>query len=162
LPDLPLRDFTYEKLCALTKAARLYDSQMRPEAETEWEFAAAVLKLNRHPMSWLLRWAGLKDENEKRPWWDRWLLVGTALMAVLLFVGGGVVVAIIAEGHSELWERLVWAAAGCCYAAAAVGVYFFIRRIENGQAKQRVERCRRNLTHSGVISHFPGSEGAPS
>src|SRR5215467_9693840 len=56
----PLRDLPFERLCSLAKAARLRDLQLRPEASREWEFAAAVLQLNRHPMSWLLMWSGAK------------------------------------------------------------------------------------------------------
>src|SRR5258707_10883648 len=58
-----LRDFSYERLCALAKNARFHDIRTRPEAARDWEFSAAVLQLERHPMSWLLDWAGMKKRR---------------------------------------------------------------------------------------------------
>src|SRR5579871_518536 len=80
-PYVP-RDRTYERLCVLAKAARRNDVQLNP-ASLDWEFAFAVAKLNQHPLSWLLQWAGVKQH---RPWWDRWLLI----VAALLVIGTGV------------------------------------------------------------------------
>jgi hypothetical protein len=68
---IPPRDANYERLIALAKSAYRKDSVLDP-ASRDWEFAITVLKLNRHPMNWLLQWAGVK---QPRPWWDRWLLV---------------------------------------------------------------------------------------
>jgi hypothetical protein len=64
--ELPMpvpRDLPYERLCKLTKAARVHDLQTRPGAESEWEFATGVLKLYRHPMSWPLKWAGARERD---------------------------------------------------------------------------------------------------
>ena len=52
-----LRDTTYERLCALAKAARRSDVAENP-ALLDWDFAFSVTKLNNHPMYWLLQWAG--------------------------------------------------------------------------------------------------------
>ena len=60
----------FEKLCNLASVAYQYDLTLNP-APRDWELAFNVSKLNRHPMYWLLQWAGLK---QRRPWWDRWLL----------------------------------------------------------------------------------------
>ena len=66
-----LRDTTYERLCALAKTAYRSDLELNPGSH-DWEFAFNVTKLSRHPMCWLLQWAGVK---QRRPWWDRWLLI---------------------------------------------------------------------------------------
>ena len=83
-PEFPvhfkLRDVTYERLCAVAKAAYRSDREMNP-GSPEWEFAFNVSKLNRHPMVWLLQWAGVK---QRRPWWDRWLLFAASLLFVKL------------------------------------------------------------------------------
>src|ERR1700694_2687300 len=50
-------DAEFERLCAVAGAARNRDARINPASTLDWEFAVAVLKLNRHPMSWLLRWA---------------------------------------------------------------------------------------------------------
>ncbi len=65
-PEFPApvpRDFSYERLIKLAKAAHRYDASPSSELAFDWEFAAAVLKLERHPMSWLLQWAEI-IENE--------------------------------------------------------------------------------------------------
>jgi hypothetical protein len=71
-PMLVPRDVAYERLIALARDARHNDVRVNPASDLEWMCAVAVSKLNRHPMSWLLRWAGMK---ERKPWWDRPLLV---------------------------------------------------------------------------------------
>jgi hypothetical protein len=71
------RDRKYERLCVLAKAARRKDVQLNP-ASLDWDFAFAVAKLNQHPFSWLLQWAGVK---QRRPWWDRWLLIVAACLS---------------------------------------------------------------------------------
>jgi hypothetical protein len=74
-PQVVPRDTNYERLCAAAKAAYRSDRELNP-ASLDWQFAFDVSKLNRHPMNWLLQWAGVK---QRRPWWDRWLLVCAAL-----------------------------------------------------------------------------------
>jgi hypothetical protein len=58
--DIILRDFVYERLCAVAKTADHADVRVDPLAAYRWEFAAAVSKLNGHPINWLLQWAGVK------------------------------------------------------------------------------------------------------
>ena len=52
-PEFPLhfvpRDTTYERLCALAKAAHQSDLELNPGSH-DWEFAFNVSKLSRHPM----------------------------------------------------------------------------------------------------------------
>jgi hypothetical protein len=87
LPTPILRDFWFERLCRLAKDAHWHDLRTRPDAVPEWEFAAAVLEFDHHPMSWLLGWAGVR--TKKRPArWDRLLLVTTATFVVVLFLVG--------------------------------------------------------------------------
>ena len=78
-PEFPVyfvpRDTSYERLCSLAKAAHHSDLELNPGSH-DWEFAFNVSKLNRHPMCWLLQWPGVK---QRRPWWDRWLLIIAAL-----------------------------------------------------------------------------------
>jgi hypothetical protein len=120
IPAQPIpRDTTYERVCAVAKAAHHHDLRLNPESTLDWEFAAAVSKLNRHPMSWLLRWAGVK---QRRPWWDRWLLVAAALLfifsvgAVMLLAGSGP------------WTGYQWIGVGAGYIFVVL-LYFVSRRI---------------------------------
>jgi hypothetical protein len=137
-PMLIPRDIAYEKLCTLAKGARVYDLRMRPEALHEWEFAAAVFKLNRHPMAWLLQWAGLKETRE---WWDRWLLVIVAVTLVFSVLA----VALWAGIRGESWTWIQWGVFGCGCSSVVVSLYFIGRKFWRWQARQNVERCRRDL-----------------
>jgi len=127
------RDTTYERLCALAKAAHRNDLELNP-ASLDWEFAFAVSKLNRHPMCWLLQWAGVK---RRRPWWDRWLL----LIAALLFIMSTMALMLLAG--NEPWSLFQWAGVGAGYIAIMLLTYFASRRIEERQLEQNIERCRR-------------------
>jgi hypothetical protein len=84
------RDLDYQRLCALGKAAYQNDLQndlrWKRASANHWKFALSVLKLSGHPRSWLLSWAGVKPE---RPWRDRWLLTGAAMLLVFLLLGLG-------------------------------------------------------------------------
>jgi hypothetical protein len=131
------RDIQYEKLCALTKTARVRDLRTRPGAAREWEFAATVFKLNRHPMSWLLQWAGLK---ERRPWWDGWLLIGTALLVIACMM----IVMLFPETRSASWTWIHWAAFSCGCVVILVCLYFVSRKFRDWQVKQTIERYRRD------------------
>ena len=109
IPAQPIpRDATYERVCAVAKAAHRHDLQLNPGSVLDWEFAAAVSRLNRHPVSWLLQWAGVK---ESRPWWDRWLLVAAALL--FIFSVG----AVMLLAGSEPWTGYQWIAVGAGYIA---------------------------------------------
>jgi len=139
----PPRDRAYERLIALAKEARQSDLRLNPTSELDWKFAVAVSKLNRHPMSWLLRWAGM---TERKPWWDRPLLVGAALMfttitfALMWFaeVGSG--------------SRLGWIAFGVGYIGMLLLLYFASRHIEEWQLKHTIEKCRSNSGFAGQQS----------
>jgi hypothetical protein len=135
-PDPPLvpRDVNYERLCALAKAACLNDRKANPES-LDWEFAFAVFTLNRHPMWGLLKQAGVKY---RRPRWDGILLV----IASLLFVVAGVVLAFLVGLGDEPWTRFQWTEFGFGYGAALVLMYFASRRIEERQLQKEIERCR--------------------
>lgn len=133
-PEFIPRDRPYEKLCATAKNARLRDLREDPENSADWEFAIAVAKLNRHPMSWLLQWAGAKI---KRPWWDQWLLFSVGLLPVMsiltLFVLAG----------DRPWSRIRWDAILFAYVAIFVFMYYVLRRMEDWQLRWQIERCRR-------------------
>jgi hypothetical protein len=128
------RDTTYERLIALARDARNNDLRVNPAADLEWKCAVAVSKLNRHPLSWLLHWAGMK---EHRPWWDRPLLVGTSLVFTLLMM------ALMLFGEIETGTRLRWAGVGVGYIAMLLLGYFASRYLEEWQLKQTIEKCRR-------------------
>jgi hypothetical protein len=135
-PDPPLvpRDVNYERLCALAKTAYLSDRQIHPES-LDWEFAFAVFRLNRHPMWGLLQQAGLKY---RRPPWDGILLI----IASLVFVVAGVVLAFLVDLGDEPWTRIQWIEFGFGYGAVVVLMYFGSRRIEEMQLHKEIERCR--------------------
>src|ERR1022692_55715 len=78
-PVVVPRDTTYERLCALAKSAYHSDRTVNAEAGN-WEFAVAVSTLRRHPISWLLWWAGLKTRKPVR---DPWSLLGAAALILI-------------------------------------------------------------------------------
>lgn len=144
LPTPVIRDFRFERLCKLAKDARLYDLQSRPDAALEWEFAAAVLQLHRHPMAWLLSWAGIR--TRKRPArWDRLPLVTTAAFVVALSVLGAFALSALTEGQREFWKWIVWIVGGCVYGTLMTLLYFGMRRLESWQREQDVEKYRCDL-----------------
>jgi hypothetical protein len=143
IPAQPIpRDTTYERVCAVARLAHHNDLLLNPASALEWEFAAAVSKLNRHPMSWLLQWAGVKVV---RPWWDRWLLIAAAL----LFIFSVAAVALLMG--SEPWTPFQWAGVGAVYIGVLLLLYFASRRIEEWQLKQYIERCRRSSDFTVVM-----------
>jgi hypothetical protein len=142
-----VRDFSYETLCALARNARLHDVQTRPEAALDWEFSATVLQLERHPMSWLLDWAGVK---KRRPRWDGLLLVGTALLFVLILIFGGIALSVFAEGRPDTWRRTLLIAGGCVYVVVVILLYVGVQRLEKRRLKQVVEKCKSDGTLSPV------------
>jgi hypothetical protein len=137
-PAVPIpRDAAFERLCSVARAAQNSDGRLNPASTIDWEFAVAVLKLNRHPMSWLLRWAGMK---ERRPWWDRWLLVVAALLVTFCFA------ALMLIAGSDPWSPFQWTGIGAGYAAILILLYFVSRWIEERQLRQTIERWRRGPT----------------
>jgi hypothetical protein len=147
-PTPVLRDFRFERLCKLAREARLHDLRTRPDTAREWEFAAAVLEFHRHPMSWLLGWAGIPAG--KRPArWDRLLLVATATFVVVLFLLGVVALSIITDGQKEVWKWTLWVVGACVYGTIITLLYFTVRRFEARQRERNVEMCRRDLPVHG-------------
>jgi hypothetical protein len=126
------RDVAYERLIALARHARRDDSQ-NPASDAEWKIAFIVAKLNRHPMSWLLAWAGMK---ERTPWWDRAGLIATALLltgillalAIFVDVGGG--------------TQLRWIASCAVYVALLLVLWRVSRCIEVWQLRRALEKYR--------------------
>ena len=131
------RDVAFERLCTVARAAHNSDALLNPASTPDWEFAVAVFKLNRHPMSWLLRWAGMK---ERRPWWDRWLLIVAALLVIFCFA------ALMLIAGNDPWTRFQWTGIGAAYVAILILLYFASRWIEARQLRQTIERSRRGLT----------------
>ena len=135
-PEFPvhfkLRDVTYEKLCAVAKAAYRSDREMNPGSQ-EWEFAFNVSKLNRHPMAWLLQWAGVK---QRRPWWDRWLLVAASLLFVMATIP---LMLVVIDRERVLWR---WGVVGAGYIGLMLFVRFVSRRLEERQLGQNIEKYR--------------------
>lgn len=137
-PEFPIRDITYERLCALAKAAHRSELELNP-ASLDWEFALNVCKLNHHPMSRLLLWAGIK---ERRPWWDRWFLVIAALLLALSSVA---LILLVLDKQWALWR---WGAVVAGYLGVGLLMYL-ARRMGEHQVKQNIERCRH---HSRLVN----------
>lgn len=144
LPTPVLRDFRFERLCKLARDAHLHDLQTRPNTVRQWEFAAAVLELERHPMSWLLKWTGIRT-RKRAALWDRLLLVTTAALVVALFVLGAFALSALTEGQREFWKWIVWIVGGCVYGTFMTLLYFGVRRLEACQREQDVEKYRCDL-----------------
>jgi hypothetical protein len=148
LPTPVLRDLRFERLCKLAKNVRSNDLRTHSDALRQWEFAAAVLQLNRHPMSWLLGWAGIRVAKRSARW-DGLLLVATALFIVALSVGGALALSVLTDGQNVVWNWTLWVAGGCIYAAVLILLYFAVRRLEGRQGERDVERVRCNLPVRG-------------
>jgi len=146
-PEVPLhfvpRDRMYERLCALAKAALRNDVQLNPAA-LDWDFAFAVAKFRQHPLSWLLQWAGVK---QRRPWWDRWLLI----VAALVFIAASVPLMLLVI--DQPWWFWRWAVVVAGYTGILLFMYFASRRIEQRQLRRNIERCR-------SASHFVSTDHA--
>jgi hypothetical protein len=145
-PEVPLqfvpRDKTYERLCVLAKAARRNDFQLNPTS-LDWDFAFAVAKLSQHPLSWLLQWAGVK---QRRPWWDRWLLIVAALFIIAASVS---LMLLVIDRPWSFWR---WAIVIAGYVGILVLMYFASRRFERQQLERNVERCRSASRFVGLLA----------
>ena len=133
-PVVVPRDATYERLCALAKSAHQSDRTVNAEAGS-WEFALAVSTLCRHPISWLLWWAGVRTRKPAR---DPWLLFGAASL-ILIFSGAGVMTLIV----HELWARLLLTLIAAGSMAMVVFLYFACQRTGRWQLERSIERYRR-------------------
>lgn len=136
--ELPLpmgvpRDLAYERLIALAREARRSDGRLDPAGDQKWKWAFAALKLHGHPMSWLLDWAGMKQE---RPWWDRPLLVVSSLLLTLC--GSALVVL----GTGSAGPGFLWVVVGTGFAAILCLLYFLTRLVQVWQLKQAIEKYR--------------------
>jgi len=84
-------------------------------------------------MCWLLQWAGVKQQ---RPWWDRWVLVGAALLWIIVTMS--LMLLVIDKG----WVLWRWAVV----VVGSVGLILFMRsisrQIEDRQLRENIERCR--------------------
>ena len=129
------RDLAYERPCALAKSARKLDSGENPGFSTTWDFAAAVARLNGHPISWLLHWAGAKPP---RPWWDRWVLILAGLLVILP-------VLLLPVFKQDEPSHSQWAIMGVVYLVSLLVLVWASKRIEGWQLKQEIERCRRAI-----------------
>jgi hypothetical protein len=147
-PEPVLRDLRFERLCKLAKDARLHDLQTRPDAAREWEFAAAVLELHRHPMSWLLKWAGIRTRKRSARW-DRLLLVATAAFVVVLSLVGALALSALTDGQREFWKWTLWVAGACAYGTILTLLYLAVRRLEARQGERNVEKSWRDLPVRG-------------
>jgi hypothetical protein len=136
-PEFPTlsvpRDLAYERLIALAKEARQYDVRVDSTGDRRWRYAATVCKLNRHPMSWLLRWSGIR---EQKPWWDGLLLIISASLLVFCFV------AMIFLGIVETWTRLGWIAGGLGFFVVVLLLYFGSRHFEDWHSRREIEKYR--------------------
>jgi len=124
------------------------DLRIYPDAVREWEFAAAVLRHQRHPMSWLLGWAGIRAARRPAPW-DRFLLVATAAFVVILSILGGFTLSALTDGQNMVWKWILWVAGGCVYAVLMTLLYFAVRQFEVRQQEREIERYRSNLPVGG-------------
>jgi hypothetical protein len=130
--DFQPRDRTYEKLCALAKAAHDNDAVLSPTL-LNWDFAFSVAKLNDHPLYWLLQWAGIK---QRRPCWDRWLLVIAALLFLAVTLP---LMLLVIDKPPALWRWVVVAVGGV---GVVLSMYSASRRIEKRQLERNIEQFR--------------------
>jgi hypothetical protein len=152
-PTPVLRDLRFERLCKLARDGHSHDLQSHSNAVPEWEFAAAVLQFHRHPMSWLLGWAGIRIR--KRPQLrDRLLLVTTGSFVVVLFLLGALALSALTDGQNNLWKWTLLVAGVSVYGALITLLYFAVRRFEDRQQERDIARYRSNLpVHDSAHTH---------
>jgi hypothetical protein len=142
---IPLpRDIVFEKLVASAKDAYLNDVQAYWDGRIRWELAAAVLKLNRHPLLWLLEWAGFQVKP-LRPRHDRLLLVGTALLFTVIMLAGMIWV----DSRTGPQAPIRWAVFGCGYVGICALLYFVTRKFEERQLRRKIENYKHDLQRGG-------------
>ena len=94
-------------------------------------------------MCWLLQWAGVK---QRRPWWDRWLLVAASLLFIVATIP---LMLLVIDRGWVLWR---WAVAGIGYIGLMLFMRFVSRRIEERQLEKDIERCRLDSRFASTIS----------
>lgn len=140
-PTRPLRDYQFERLCALAKDAHRYDVETGTSAKNEWKFAAAVLQLNNHPMAWFLNWAGIRT----RARWSGCLLVCTATLIIILFSLAAFAMLVFIRSERELPFSVIEIVCGASLVAAIVASYAAAQRLDHWLGQREVERYRCRL-----------------
>jgi membrane associated rhomboid family serine protease len=121
----------------LAKSAYDHDLSLSAEAGNDWEFAIAVLKLQGHQMLWLLQWGGVE---EKKPWWDKWLLLAAAFLVIVVGVGGMCFAGIGPPGQVR------WIIVFCGFVGLLLLIPFLSQRLERRRLQRMVEACRSSLS----------------
>jgi hypothetical protein len=93
-------------------------------------------------MCWLLQWAGVK---QRRPWWDRWLLVAASLLFIIATIS---LMLLVIDRGWVLWRGAV---AGIGYIGLMLFMRIASRRIEERQLEQNIERFRSTLAWSELL-----------
>lgn len=145
LGSFPIRDLSFERLCDLAKAAYKSDTTIGTESERQWNFAAAVFRLNRHPMSWLLQWAGISLRKAAAST-DGCLLLTTAIVFIVTSAFVLVPLLRFASGLANAWKLSIRILSGSLCAGLLVALYFWTRRLEFWQGKKTVEKYRCDLS----------------
>ena len=156
-PMPPIRDFSFEGLCALAKNAHSYDLETRPGADVEWKFAGAVLQVNHHPMAWILNWAGMKT----RARWSRLLTACCATLIVVLSALGALATSLLLRGEQGLSFTTICIVCGVAIAAALVFSYIAMQRIDRWLERRAVERYRCALPFGTSTVNSPASPSSP-
>jgi hypothetical protein len=120
-------------LIALAREARQHDVRIDSMSDRRWIYAATVCKLNKHPMSWLLQWSGIREQKQ---WWDRSLLVISAILLAFSFV------LLIFLSIIEAWTRLGWIAVGFGYFVVVLLLFFGSQHLEEWQLRREIEKYR--------------------
>lgn len=132
------RDFAYERLCKLAKAAYSHDLRAGPASVRYWDFAMAALRLEHHPMLWLLQSAGMK---QRRPLRDCLFLLACAILLVI----SGLSLIIVLEEPGAFWPSMLCVAITAISAAALIRLYQASSRYEKTRLRQVLEKSRRDL-----------------
>lgn len=139
IPVLVPRDISFERVCALGKAAYQYDRKTNP-ASLDWDFSFAVFTLYRHPMRGFLQWIGMKL---RRPKWDGLALIVTALLPVVAAV-------LIAWNADGPWLVPIGIGSGCL--AIMLLMFLASRRRRKRGLEEDIERCRVASRSAGTVT----------
>lgn len=144
---LPIRDFAFERLCSLAKNACAFETGNSPQMRRQWNFAVAVFDLNNHPMSWLLRWAGIKVQKAAAVT-DGFLLLISGIAVVVLMLCAVFTLINPAQHHRPVPNVTLWIAGGSLFLTVVLGLHLLTRRLEMWQGKRTVEKYRCDLSDS--------------
>ena len=129
------RDIPYERLCKFAKDSYHSDLRVNPRLESDWHLAAAVSKLYGHPMAWLLQWAGVQVGVSK-PWWDRLILLGAALMVIAASSASFLL------AGEQPWSYASWTVIILVNGWIIGSIYLVSRRLESWQLIQAIRKYR--------------------